>query len=267
MEGNGLAAFLNSALFTVLVGAIAGALSATLFASRNEEQRRLLDEILACNVAIGQCISIINSFFNVKRQSIVPFHAKYELECVRVISALAVTLMGGQGAIAFCFDLHTMQQVWTPVEALNNIVANRILSGSRPSILAAALTQAIHNLQQSILRRNELVEQFKGQKTDYIMPRYFGYERPGGHLDTTYPDLVSGIIQYTDDCLYFGMLLSEILTKRGRSLAAQLGSMAPPINEADFAEMEQEGLMPDHSRYPGYERSFRPKEVEMVVTM
>lgn len=258
---------LNSNFFSAAFGAIAGALTATCLTHKGEKRRRLLDEIAACNVAIGQCVAIANLFIGLKRQRIVPMHSSYIAQRQLVLQATTDNLGQAPAVLNIGFDLRALPPLWTSIDALNHILSNRVLSAFEPSALAASLTNAICNQRHATERRNELIERFPGYAEAEKVSRYFGLTLPSGHIDQSYPDLIQGLVFYTDDCIYFSTLLADVLTEHGRHLAFGLGVSAPDVKQADFSSVLRDGLMPSANQYADFERQYRPKKVEMVVTM
>src|SRR5690348_11501943 len=122
--------FLNSNFISAFAGAIAGAGAATMFAARTERRRRIRDEIVACNVAIGQCVSIANSYIAIKRQNIAPLCAKYFQDRASLIGSGIRAVMGQPVEMRFRFDLYTLTAAWTPIDALNGTINSRISSAA-----------------------------------------------------------------------------------------------------------------------------------------
>jgi hypothetical protein len=267
LDGSALVAFFNSNFFSAAFGAIAGALAATWLARRNEKERRLLDEIAACNVAIGQCAAIANVFVAIKRQRLVPMYNDYLAQHQLVLQAVTGPHHAEPVVLNISLDLQALMPAWTSIDALNNILSNRVLSAYEPTSLAASLTQAVHNQQHSTDKRNALVDGYPAYSDDERMSRYFGLRLPSGHTDRSYPDLMQGLVAYTDDCIYFSTLLADVLTTHGNRLAYQLDGTPPPVKKADFSDIQRDGLMPDATQYAAFERQYRPKRAEMIVTM
>ncbi|HWA91164.1 MAG TPA: hypothetical protein VG889_14090 [Rhizomicrobium sp.] len=267
MDGADLFAFFNSNFFSAAFGAVAGALAATWLGRRKEKQRLLLHEIAACNVAIGQCAAIANVFVAIKRQRLVPMYKNYLAEHKRVLEAAIGPKHAQPVVLNVSLDLQALTPAWTPIDALNNILSTRVLSAYEPTSLAASVTQAIHNQRHAMDQRNSLIKEYPTFSDDERMARYFGLSLPSGHIDRSYPDLMQGLIVYTDDCIYFSTLLSDVLTTHGEHLATRLGDLAPPIKRMDFSDVRRDGLMPDIAQYAAFERQYRPKNADISVVM
>jgi len=265
MNGSDLLTFFNSNFFSAAFGALAGAFAATWLARRSEKERRLLDEVAACNVAIGQCAAIANVFVAIKRQRLKPMHDNYSAQFQSVLNA--ATANPPPPVLAITFDLQAMTPAWTSIDALNTILSNRILSAYEPAALGASVTQAVHNQRHVTDKRNELIEKYPGYTEEEKWSRYFGLPLASGHTDRSYPDLMHGLVIYTDDCIYFTTLLADVLIAHGERLAAELGASAPIVKKLDFSDVQRDGLMPDLTQYAAFERQFRPKKADMVVTM
>ncbi|HEX3430502.1 MAG TPA: hypothetical protein VHT03_06405 [Rhizomicrobium sp.] len=255
---------LNSNFFSAFFGAIAGALAAAWLAWHTETRRQLKDEILACNVAINQCAAIANSFVAVKRQTVRPVCLRYALQ------SIALFFHGvnvGGGVLEIALDFNVLTSPWTSIDTLNGIISTRIWSAAQPSALAASLSQAIHNQRNATERRNEIGQKIAACQPNEKTARYFGLRLPTGGLDTSYPDIMSGLYSYTDDCIYFPALLAAVLTAHGNALAAKLGRSAPRIKTLDLSAVQRDGLLPEPAQYPEFESVYRPKDPELVVGM
>jgi hypothetical protein len=266
-DASGLIDFFNSNFFSAAFGAVAGALAATWLGRRGEKQRRLLDEIAACNVAVGQCAAIANVFIAIKRQRLIPMYSNYLTQHREVLQAATGPRNEQPLVLNVTLDLQALTPAWTSIDALNNIVSKRILSAYEPAALAASVTQAVHNQRHVTDKRNALVEIYPNYSEDEKMARYFGLRLVSGHIDRSYPDLLHGLVTYTDDCIYFATLLLDVLTAHAERLAVQLGRSAPPVKKSDFPDIIRDGLMPEAKEYAAFERQYRPKKVDMVVTM
>lgn len=103
---------LDSAFFSAFFGAIAGASAAAWLAWWTAKRQRLREEILACNVAISICSSIVNAFVAIKKQSIQPLVERYEIEKGRLFLLSVIAATGGKGSFTLRFDLQNTQNVW-----------------------------------------------------------------------------------------------------------------------------------------------------------
>src|SRR5262249_39315908 len=155
--------------FSAAFGAVAGALAATWLGRRNEKQRRLMDEIAACNVAIGQCAAIANVFVAIKRQRLIPMYSNYLAEHQRVLEAATGPTHAQPVVLNVSLDLQALTPAWTSIDALNNILSTRILSAYEPTSLAASVTQAIHNQRHATDQRNVLVKEYQNFSDDERM--------------------------------------------------------------------------------------------------
>jgi hypothetical protein len=144
--GDWIAGLLSDrALYSSLFGALMGASAAAYLARYQTRRQRLLDEILACNVAIGQCIAIANSFLTLKKQVIRPISENYRSQRLMLADHCLSLAYGNPKALVVEFDFNLIRPIWTPVEALSSVVSERILTATRPSLVLASLVQAVHN--------------------------------------------------------------------------------------------------------------------------
>lgn len=86
---------------------------------------------------------------------------------------------------------------------------------------------------------------------------YFGLKTKAGHVDESYKDTMEALAQYTDDYIYFGMLLTEVLNRDGRRLALKYGKGAPKVSSMDYSDEQLRPLMPKRSGYADFERQYR----------
>jgi len=256
-----------SSTVSAALGAIGGSAAAYFLTRQNDKTRHLRDEVTACNAAVGLCASIANTIIAIKRQQIKPMNDIYLAQCQSVQQA-AVVPVGQPSVLQVNFDLNRMPTPWTCIDALNELISSRITSAFEPSGLAPSLTQAIHNQQHFIELRNALIEKFRGYNQNEKLARYFGISAsPTEGADRSYPDAMNGIVVYTDDCLYFASLLGDVLTAHANRLASQLGDEAPPIKQLNFKQLQADGLMPNPNGYAAFEKQYRPKKIELFVTM
>jgi hypothetical protein len=121
------------------------------------------------------------------------------------------------------------------------------------------LSQIIPSLDDLITNRNNLIAKFReSQDESDRRRRYFGLPDSDGHVDRTYPDLVSGIYTLTDDCIYFSMQLADGLIARGDSLRKKYGKGAPSITRTNWSSIRAEGLLPEDTLYTEWSTKFGP---------
>lgn len=56
---------------------------------------------------------------------------------------------------------------------------------------------------------------------------YLGLRLPNGRTDTTYPDLINAISEYTDDLAFFSVTLCEDLMAHGKRIADESKQSVP----------------------------------------
>jgi hypothetical protein len=71
----------------------------------------------------------------------------------------------------------------------------------------------------------------------------------------------------TDDCIYFGMLLVDILNAHGEALLGAGAAHPLKVSSIDYRRPEAEGLLPDRNDYRDFEAQFRPASASPTQTL
>jgi hypothetical protein len=138
-------------------------------------------------------------------------------------------------------------------------VFEQISAGARAYALANTLILIIGSLNQSIVRRNDLIDTWKRSPENLggnLARFYFGFPDSLGNVDQRYPDSVKAICSLTDDCIFFSQLLCTDLADNGERLKKLLGKRAPNVKRPDFSKAVEEDLMPGPGHYEDWTRMF-----------
>jgi hypothetical protein len=249
-----------ASLFAALFGALAGAYGAQRIVERSKRRSDLITEIRNTNAAIMLAFDTTNAYLNLKDQHVV--RLKRDFEAARA-GALAAR-QKKSGRYGFTADFQTLQEMVTSIDLLRNLVFDKVSLTGRPLVCISALVRCAHELNETIGHRNRWIAEFRkafgGRSANETVVLYFGFRDEAGHLDETYPALISATHRYTNDCIFFGQLLCTDLVKHGKSLAKELGQDAPRVAEPDFAKARANGLIPSDSEYKSWLNAFQKSE-------
>lgn len=261
----------NSAFSTALIGSLAGAFAGAIAAQRIAERSKLREELLKeirnTNVGIMLALTIANSALSLKKQHIKKIKSDYDLERTKILDLLAhrnEPQSKTETIYSFTGDLRSLPELSTPIKTLEEIVFSRLSTIGRPLSLSAAIVNATQDLNTSILKRNELTKTFKENNFPIgasLLTMYFGLPYDSGHVNQEFGDTVEAISFYTDDVIFFSVLLCNDLREHGLSIAARykktLKTSPPPVNQATFDEPRQNGLIPSDESYPTWFTAFQ----------
>jgi hypothetical protein len=263
--GAGMNSSFSTALLGSLAGAFAGAIAAQRIAERSKRREALLTEIRSTNSAIMIAGSICNTVLAVKIQHVKPLWDKYQAdEAARAEFEHKRKVGQSQGNAPFQFtaELRTFPCPTLPIGTLQDLVFNRLTVYGRPLSTVATLAQSVVEMADAYVHRAELIEAFNsGQVPADQMPYYyFGLRLPTGHTNRKYPDIVSAISSYTDDCIFFSSLLANDLHAHGQQLRTAyekaFGKCAPTISRADFSAVKENGMHPPDTEYADWLKGF-----------
>jgi hypothetical protein len=256
--------------FSSLFGALFGALAASRLGRLTARTERIAREITACNVGFGLCFSIANALLSQKSQSIKPLTEDYERQR-QVFGAIVLGRWLGYQypQVSMRFDLMEVMPIWTAIASLTKVVSESVNSASGPSIILAALTQAIENQRHARDARSELIAEFRqipAAQQSLKQALYFGVQLPNNASDERYPNSMQMLKLYTNDVIYFSLLLGELLEHHAVTLTLQLGGRPPRVTHPDFSRTPT-GLIPDRQSFVSFERDFKPRWNVLFVTM
>jgi len=255
--------FFNSVFFTSITGAaagaIAGAIAAQRIADRSRNKAELLKEIRATNLAITNAVSAANTAIAAKKQLIKPMMKVYKEQ----VDEYQQSLRNKPAMYEFQAYFMTLPELRIPIAALQAQTSEKISLNARGIALVNALEQAVDGLNRSILKRNELIQQYmKARLTDtQLLALYFGAPLEEGKFNQEYPNAVEAIYRQCDDVIFFSVQLCDELMQHGTHAAKQFGKRAPDVVKVDFATPREACLMPDDNDYAGCFTGFVKKAV------
>lgn len=106
----------------------------------------------------------------------------------------------------FQADMQTLQFQALPMDTLRAVAFERLSIVGRPLNLVVTLTQVVQSLDESIAKRNTLID---GYKTEFakdnqgFVQLYFGLPYGEGHVNLDYPGTINAIYSQTDDGIFF----------------------------------------------------------------
>ncbi len=148
---------------------------------------------------------------------------------------------------SFGADLETMPELVIPLEQFEKIAYAELSLDAATLGLVPVLSQVIFSFNEVVKKRNTFVGLYKGGQSPDFVPLYFGAPMAQGQ-DTTYPALIAGIGQYTDDGIWFSRRLVELLQKHGLELRKR-GRKLPKVAKTNFENAEAAGLFPPDEGY------------------
>jgi len=255
-----LETFAGSEFFAALFGALAGALSAFAIGRYSDHRAAVLSEIGACNAGIALAHNVINTALTLKDQYVGGMLASYQRQFAEFSAADEQALRTGiPDVYEAILDLRTLSKAFMPKDELQDITLDRIKLSAVVPMLGVIVKQVIESLYSSLDGRNEVIKEMVGKPTSYTSPRYFGFRDSQGHIDERFPDFLLAISMQTDDCVYFAMLLQDVLVDHGRTLRKTVRFKTPGIMTFNYEKPRVKGLLPAVSEYSDFERQFRPK--------
>lgn len=263
--------FANSPFMISLIGAFAGAFAGAVgaqhIAERSKHREEMLSEMRNTNAAIALTFGVCNSLLALKKQHVKSLKERYEAQQAKLQEFRRKRNEGEvqlDVALQCQFDMQTLQFQALPMDTLRAVVFERLSIVGRPLNLVVALTQSVQCLEDSLTKRNTLIE---GYKTEFakdnqgLATLYFGLPYGEGHVNLDYPGTINAIYNQTDDGIFFGNLLCKDLHEHGKQLSGvfkkKFKNDPPSISEVDFASATS--LMPDETNYADWVKAFVKK--------
>jgi hypothetical protein len=225
--------------------------------SRSQAKRRVVDELKAVHAARAVCFSITNRAIALKQQQIIPMKQRYE-------KAVAAFQAHQRGMLDLPLNLQDLSQLKFPDAVLERIVFEKCAVGAKALAAAAALSGAIDDLRNTIDFRNGLVSEFRkgrAEMTELDRIQLYVGAPTAVEVDRRFATNVEALSHYTDDCIYFSLLLSKELMDYGTSLRSRnrfkfrLG--VPKFLPVDWTKANQAKLIPDESQYANWVAGFK----------
>lgn len=269
--------FFNSVFFTAIAGSLAGAFAGAVAAQRIADKTRNKDELLkelrATNAAIMTAFGICNTILSAKKQHISSLREAFNQGRVAARAALAAQQAGRGGVFDFHTDFRVLQILSLPLNLLQTQVFEKLSVQGRSILLLTTLGQTVTGLNDSIRKRNELIETFKARSlpssSSELLALYFGFpfqER----IDQQYSNSIEAIYRQADDAIWFSARLCSDLGEHGDQLLAKFkkrfGKGAPNIHKPDFAKATEGNLMPSDDDYADWLSMFvkRPASLSRI---
>ena len=160
----------------------------------------------------------------------------------------------------FITDFRSLPMPLTCIAELRQTLLDRVPSCGAALSISVPLHQSIDGLANALSKQEASFAFLRSIPNEHDrISAYFGLRTSNGNIDERYPHLMSAIISFVDDGIYFPMLLCEVLTAHGHSLAKSYGRRSPKVSTITYRGVEDEtDLLPDRANFPDFERSFRP---------
>lgn len=259
-----LGPFLNSNFITSLVGAgagaWAGAYAAQKIAARSNQRNELLNEIRATIAGFNLAVMIFNVCFGLKKQHVKKLKEAYDekkneyLEVSRKRAAGATDLMYELKA-----DFDALTPISVPVDKLQNIIIERV-TNRRAVIFSSMLSQLVQSLNEALVVRNQLSEEFRASLPHsqiQLLQFYFGIPDHHGMIDNRYGGSIEAIYRYTDDCIFFSKSVADELSMHGKSLRGRFKKRfrgdVPTVGTLKIENKEHAILLPDPKEYSSWD--------------
>lgn len=266
-------AFANSAFTISLAGAFGGAYAAQKIAEKAKVRDEVLKDIRSTNRALILALTITNLALALKNQYIQKLKTSYDADLEKYsthVSLVRNKIIGVKKPLELSMDFTTLEKMSPPIEALQNIVLEKISTAGRALATVTALADGIANLNATLQRRNDLIASYKAKDLPYgarIEDLYLGLRYGDGNVNNEYGNTLQGAYLYTDDVIFFGMKLCEDLLSHGHRVVTKnkkrLRGASSDLVEADFAAARDLGLIPSDDQYTdwlsGLQEKRKPK--------
>jgi hypothetical protein len=250
---------LNGAFLSALFGALGGSISAYLLASRSERRNKLREELAATNNAIGMTNNIINAMLSLKGQHLVSIDERYREQFEGYFtSVVAPTQSPIPRELILHADFRVVSAPHTMIEQLQRTITDRVTRSLAAQMLIGNLTRSVQTFVHTLDQRTMLIQQMREIQPARQLLLYLGLPDANGNVDDTYPDVMTAMMAYINDCIYFSALMVEVLARHGKALRRAYGWRAPKVVELDMTDERITPLMPDRAHYPDFELQFRP---------
>jgi hypothetical protein len=243
------------------IGAFGGAVGAQYITERGARRREYLSEIKQTNKAILISSQICNSALALKKQFVQPLSEKYAQVRADIEYSSKLELLEGD-QIYLELDLVKFPVPNLPMEALRNLVFSSLSVVGKELSAVTEIERAHAGLTHAVSQRDSFIERVSSGKiseNNHLL--YLGMRLPDGRTDTTYPDLIKAIAEYTDELAFFSVTLCEDLMAHGERVADELCKQfrymkRPHVSNADFSGPRRTRLLVSSDGYEGWLRQF-----------
>jgi hypothetical protein len=263
----------NSNFTAALAGAMAGALAAQKIARSGRLRDEFTKELHNSNSAIALTVSCASLGMALKKQHIINLKKSYD-EDIDNFDAFKKKInnkdLPANSIFTIKPNLITLHTLSTPISTILEIVLNRLSISGRGIAAASALSNAIQNLNQALSSRNEMISNFKAKQFPEgasFQNLYLGIEYGDNTLNTEYPDIIKAIYDYTNDFIFFSVILCEDLQEHAKTITNRqkrgLNGTPPNTSMVDFSTPRKDGFIPSNAEYEKWLVGFPTKKPEV----
>jgi hypothetical protein len=248
-----------AAFITAGLGAFAGG----WIASRAFTKRAVVAELNALSAIQTLCFSICNRFLALKSQHVLAMKQRYD-QLQQEHAEILSSPQGPPRQFVFQADFQTLTPLRLPIGELQKMVFEKTSIRGRALVALVDLASTIEGLNEAIESRTALSTEIRDRKNktdDELAALYFGRRMANGHIDERYRTNLEAIYNQTDDCIFFSKILATDVVKYGNRLRRRhmwrfwLG--LPKMQDADWPEAKDSGLLPQDFMYEKWLRGFR----------
>ncbi len=248
---------------TLVVGIGSSALGswgAQLAISRHQRREFAIQQINAVNAALSICFAICNRYMALKKQHVRPLLNRYKSDKVR----FEVIILNPNKFSIFNFnvDFETFDTLTPPLYILERHLFEKMSLRGRALIAAIALFDDVNQLNGLIARRNDLILEVRSKPAlsqRDLANMYFAATGETGSVDSRFRDVIIGISESTDGCIYFSRQLMDELSLYGKRTRRKYSDLnLPPLLELDWTKPMSDGLMPSREKFADWEAGFLP---------
>ena len=264
--------FFNSVFFTSIAGAFAGALAGASIAQKIAERSKRVDEltkeIRSTNAAVVVASAVTEAFISLKTQNVQVLKDNFdqlEARYGQFVAARNAGQIGKDVPFEFLADFRSLALPPMPLDVLQRQMFEKLSVSGRPPRLQIALAQSAHSVVEFVQKRNELIQSFKASNylPEKLFNLYFGLRDSDGHINDEYASSLRAIHSFTEDGIYFGVMLCDDLALHAKDLShhffMEFGESGPPPASVDFSKARARGLIPDAAKYLDWTNGFIKK--------
>jgi hypothetical protein len=266
------ATFAESNFITALVGSLAGAFGGAWAAQRLAERTKLREELLKeirnTNAASTMLYGIANAHLGLKSQHVKSLQDKYLEESTKLdlfLKARKAGTVPPQQVFQFNADLQTLKPLFSPTEQIQRLMFDQISITGAALFVLPVLLATIQSLNETILDRNRLVENWKESRPKDFVQVYFGLEQDG-MVDQRYKMLVDAIYRQTDDVIAFSTMIADALYEHARAQREKLRKRfridGPVVTNIDFSRFNE--FIPPAEEYKNFAAMFKATKAATV---
>ena len=256
----------GSQLLGAMAGALGGAYAAQKIAATNKQQDILHQEIRHTSAAIELAAMLTGTYFNLKGQIIRPLATEYAAQRseahdhYQMIQSLPVGARLPRPP-AMRIALNSISKPHTRFERLEDIVVSKLSVAGRVRPLMAMFVQCAHSLDDSITNRSDLLALYRSDAHSQavLVHLIFGLPYEGG-VDDRYSQNIEALVSQTDDCIQFGMMLTDDLVAHSQKLRVrykkQFGVDVPATKKVIWDIPKKRGLLPNAEGYADWNSTF-----------